>query len=137
MYTRFISLLFIFMLSTLTSAQYVEKQTYENAETLKRKLNDYNKMKRVGTVFLFTGGSLTISGVALIAHAYSVDNHDLPYGVIGAGALGVGLPFLTSGTILAIIGSKKSAEYSKKLAGISLGYFSQHTTPTLRISLKL
>ena len=125
--------LILLLTTQLGYGQYVDKsqEQYQDAKVLRQKLAAYNKMKRVGNVFLISGGALTATGIVLLANAYARPSGDLPYGVIGAGAIGIGVPFLTSGTILTIIGAKKSSEYSKRLANVSVSYNQLSSSPTL------
>lgn len=133
------SFLFILMLVTsqMVFGQYVEQSQKSQVDplVLRQKLESYTKMKRVGGFFLISGSALTATGIVLLAKSYAQPNPEIPIGAIGAGALGVGIPFLTSGTILTIIGAKKSSEYSKKLANIGVSYHQASSSPALLVSV--
>ena len=99
---------------------------YPCTELLGKK-ESFAKMRNGGTALLVCGGVCMVVGTALIASARGVTSysyssvtgeHGSLAGGIGSTMVALGIPFAVAGTVLTIIGARKTAEYNLKMTDL-------------------
>jgi hypothetical protein len=123
-------LLSLFIIVMSASGQYDLRPKYQN------KVEHYKHMRTSGLVLTGLGAGFAAGGTILVLYGSdklnSIDYHDPYYSeedeaigalsvVGGAISMIVSIPLLTSGIILASVGSHKSHEYQKRLQGLTMG----------------
>lgn len=117
----------VILLVGLGSSQLLAQQDRSFYEA---KLARYTKMKKTGTILTAAGVGLTLAGIVMMSTAEyeTIDDgfggstrvSSDPQAIIGAISLLGGMGMMGPGIPLAIIGSKKTKQYSEKLNTISI-----------------
>lgn len=100
------------------------------------KIENYSKMKRIGTNLGVGGGALVVIGVGLMSSAqwetgtngygYSTATTPDAEGVAGVVMLTVGIPMMVTGIVLNRVGNRKVKDYQERLNRLS---FNMDYTP--------
>jgi len=98
-------------------------------ELCTQKIEQYTKLKKTGTILGITGGVLTMAGIVAVKNAdwetETYDNETNVHtkdgsGILGVGAMVIGIPMTITGIVLGSVGSKKIKQYKGRLKDAAL-----------------
>ncbi|MCU4157085.1 hypothetical protein J1N10_13940 [Carboxylicivirga sp. A043] len=138
--------LFCLLILAALSVNSFAQLSDDNRALYQSKVENYTKMKKTGTTLGIAGAGLTVIGIALVASAdweTETDSYGNSQtttndgsGVLGVLSLCAGIPMAVTGIVLGSVGSKKAAEYSRKLENVNVGYFKKGQQKGITLAIK-
>jgi hypothetical protein len=114
--------------SVLLSLLIISVHSFAQADStvFKVKIDQYQRIKRAGSIVAITGAAVDAVGVGLLIAGHSAHTRgesDDDYVLSGYVALGVGLATAVTGLVFRGIGNRKITEYRIKLNDVRTGFY--------------